>query len=168
MAHALFGDWGDLDLVGAKAALLFLLALVGLRVSARRTLAELSPFDFVTAVAVGAIVGRVPNASTTSFAQGAVTLLVLLVLHYLVSSARIRLPVGGLLDHRPVVVVRDGQINERALRRRQLSRADLDSLLRIKGEAHLANTELVILEPSGAISVFRSAPGPADLLKELR
>lgn len=36
------------------------------RVGQRRALADLSPFDFVAAVAVGSIAGLVPNASDAS------------------------------------------------------------------------------------------------------
>ena len=41
--------------IAGKAVLLYATAIVGLRLGKRRILAELSPFDFVAAVAVGAI-----------------------------------------------------------------------------------------------------------------
>jgi hypothetical protein len=50
-----------------KALLLYLTAVLGFRVGQGRTLAELSPYDFVAAVAVGAIVGRIPNAHDASY-----------------------------------------------------------------------------------------------------
>jgi uncharacterized membrane protein YcaP (DUF421 family) len=43
--------------------MLYATAVIGLRFIKRRILAELSPFDFVAAVAVGAIVGRIPSAA---------------------------------------------------------------------------------------------------------
>ena len=59
MSQLFSAHWGDLGWVAAKAALLFGVAIIGLRIVARRTLAQLSIYDFVTAVAIGAIVGRV-------------------------------------------------------------------------------------------------------------
>ena len=44
--------------IAGKAVTLYATAIIGLRLGKRRILAELSPFDFVAAVAVGAIVGR--------------------------------------------------------------------------------------------------------------
>lgn len=60
----LVGGVGELGWVALKALLLYLTAVLGFRVGQHRTLADLSPFDFVAAVAVGSIVGRVPNATT--------------------------------------------------------------------------------------------------------
>jgi uncharacterized membrane protein YcaP (DUF421 family) len=143
MANALIGHWWQLGLVAIKAALLFAAVVVGLRFSARRTLAELSVYDFVTAVAVGALVGRIPNSSTTSFAAGAVTLVVVLVMHRLVGTARTMSPLGRGLDHRPTVLVHSGAIDTKALRRTQLTAEDLASMLRSRGLFDLGEAEYV-------------------------
>jgi uncharacterized membrane protein YcaP (DUF421 family) len=167
MRHALVGEWGSLGLVATKAALLFLVAVLGMRVSARRTLAELSVFDFVTAVAVGAVVGRVPNASDTSFVAGAVTLVVLLVLHRILGTARVTTRRGRVLDHRPVLLVRRGAIDTDALRQSQLTDEDLASMLRSRGVADLGEAELVVFEPGGAVSVVRADQTDGDLVRGL-
>jgi hypothetical protein len=54
----LTGHWNETWMVAAKAVLLYMTALAGLRFGTRRTLAQMSPFDFITAVAMGAIIGR--------------------------------------------------------------------------------------------------------------
>ena len=48
----------DLAVVAAKAVLIYMTALVGLRLAERRTLAQWTIIDFAAAVAVGGIVGR--------------------------------------------------------------------------------------------------------------
>ena len=67
--------------IAGKAVMLYATAIVGLRLGKRRILAELSPFDFVAAVAVGAIVGRIPSASDADYPAGAVTLIAVLFAH---------------------------------------------------------------------------------------
>ena len=76
--RAAIGNGSDVGLVALKALLLSVSAVVGLRLSHRRTLAEMTGFDFVAAVAVGAIVGRVPNADGTTYLAGLATLLTVL------------------------------------------------------------------------------------------
>jgi hypothetical protein len=71
----LIGDAGGLGWVAVKAVLLFAVAVIGLRLGERRTLAQLSAFDFAVAVAVGAIIGRGATAADTSFATSAVALI---------------------------------------------------------------------------------------------
>lgn len=153
MTHALAGQWEHLGWVATKAALLFLVAVVGLRLSARRTLAELSVYDFVTAVAVGAVVGRVPNASTTSFVSGAVTLVVLLAMHRILGTIRLSGRAARILDHEPAVLVSNGSVDKAALRRVQLTGEDLASMLRSRGVGDLADVHCVIFEPGGALTV---------------
>lgn len=85
---ALVGDARDTALAALKALVLFVTAVVLFRISERHTLAELAPFDFVTAVAVGAIVGRTATAADTSFLTGAAALVTLLVAHGIVSRLR--------------------------------------------------------------------------------
>src|SRR5215475_15936604 len=86
----LTGHWNDTWMVAAKAALLYLTALAALRFGTRRTLAQMSPFDFITAVAMGAIIGRTSTSSTTSYAAGAVAVVTLITIHRLVSLLRSR------------------------------------------------------------------------------
>ncbi len=59
-----------LAIVAAKAALMYVTALLGLRLGERRTLAQWTIIDFAAAVAMGAIVGRTAVASTQSYATG--------------------------------------------------------------------------------------------------
>lgn len=57
----LVGHACSLGWVALKAVLLFALALAAFRVGERRTVAQLSPFDFVVAVALGAIIAAPPR-----------------------------------------------------------------------------------------------------------
>jgi uncharacterized membrane protein YcaP (DUF421 family) len=166
MRNALIGQWGHLGLVATKAALLFAFAVLALRISPRRTLANLSVYDFVTAVAVGSIVGRVPNATDASFVAGAVTLTVVLVLNRFVAAGRIVSPLRRILDHPPVVLVYKGKIESRALRSEHLTELDLASILRSKGVVDIGEIDLVIFEPGGSISVIPNVDHERGLIAE--
>lgn len=76
----------ELESVVGKAALMYATALLGLHPGERRTLAQWSIIDFVTAVAIGAIVGRTAIAGSQSFITGAAVLLTLIVMHRLASG----------------------------------------------------------------------------------
>lgn len=65
--HALIGDAPAAIDAAIKASALFLTAAVLFRFMERRTLAEFAPFDWIAAVATGAIVGRAATASDTSW-----------------------------------------------------------------------------------------------------
>ncbi len=153
--NELLGGASNLGWVAAKALLLYLTAIFGFRLGERRTLAEMSAFDFVAAVAVGAIVGRVPNSNTTSYVAGAVTLITVLVAHRGISRLRRYPKLAVLLDHPPRVLVNEGRVVESELRRSGLTRNDLFGLLRQHGITELGEVHIVIFEQRGKVSVIR-------------
>ncbi len=114
--HHLLGSYAELGWTALKALLLFVVAVVGLRLSERRVVAQLNVFDFVVIVAVGAIVGRTATSSSESFATGAVALITLLIVHRIVAELRRRGWLGGALDRAPLVLCAHGQLQPDALR----------------------------------------------------
>jgi uncharacterized membrane protein YcaP (DUF421 family) len=153
----LFGGATQVGWIALKAVLLYLTAVIGFRVGERRTLAEMSAFDFVAAVAVGAIVGRVPNASTTSYLAGATTLVTILIAHRLVSIMRQSPRLAALFDHPPRVLVVDGRVLWDEIRRAGLTRDDLYGLLRQHGTIDLKQIRLVVFEQRGKVSVIKAS-----------
>src|SRR5206468_2225741 len=95
----LTGVGPGLGIVAAKAALIYLVAVVALRCSQRRTLAQWTAIDFAAAVAVGSIIGRTSLASDQSVIVGAVALVTVLVAHRIVMWARFERFFAKLVDH---------------------------------------------------------------------
>jgi uncharacterized membrane protein YcaP (DUF421 family) len=153
--NQLFGGVAGLGWVAAKAFLLYITAIFGFRLGERRTLAEMSAFDFVAAVAVGAIVGRVPNSSTTSYIAGAMTLVTVLLAHRFVSRLRQVPTIALVFDHPPRVLVSEGRVVDSQLRRAGLTMNDLYGLLRQHGVLQVSDVHLVIFEQRGKLSVIR-------------
>lgn len=140
-----------------KALALFVTAAMAFRLTLRRTIAEFSPFDWVTAVAVGAIVGRTATAAGTSWLTGAAALLALIGAHDTVARLRFIPWVRRLVDPPVRVLIRDGRLNETNLRRCRLTREDLDAILRQHGYRTPADIRLALLETKGVVSVFADA-----------
>ncbi|MGE5289805.1 MAG: DUF421 domain-containing protein [Micromonosporaceae bacterium] len=147
------GNWAHLGAVAGKAALMYATALIALRFGERRTLAQWSIVDFVAAVAVGAIVGRTAVAGTQSFITGAVALVTLIVMHRLVNRMRFRPVLRRLLDHRPRVLVADGQLLRDQLRICGLTDDDLFAQLRQRGVFKLSSIRFALYEAKGGLTV---------------
>ncbi len=168
--NQLFGGAHDLGWVAIKALLLYLTAVIGFRLGERRTLAEMSAFDFVAAVAVGAIIGRVPNSNSTSYIAGAITLVTVLIAHRIISRLRQFPGVAALFDHPPRVLVQDGRLLHKELRRSGLTKDDLYGLLRQHGIVDLSQVHFAIFEQRGKISVIQHSNSPgaeSQLLRDI-
>ncbi|HEX6519744.1 MAG TPA: enoyl-CoA hydratase-related protein [Streptosporangiaceae bacterium] len=162
----LIGDASGLGWVAVKAVLLFAVAVIGLRLGERRTLAHLSAFDFAVAVAIGAIIGRGATASDTSFASSAVALITLLVAHRLIAIGRRHSRVARLIDHAPRVLAVDGELQERELARAGLTDEDVYALLREHGVGDLGQVRYLLYEPRGSVTVVGVGHEPGPLVRD--
>jgi uncharacterized membrane protein YcaP (DUF421 family) len=141
--------------VAAKAALMYATALLALRVGERRTLAQWTIIDFATAVAMGAIIGRTAIAGTQSYLTGAVAVCTLVVIHRIASLLRFRPLLGKLFDHRIRVLVAEGKLRRRELRKCGLTDGDLFTQLRQRGVFAIEDARYVLYEPKGSITIVR-------------
>jgi uncharacterized membrane protein YcaP (DUF421 family) len=157
---------GGLGWVMAKAALMFAVAVTGLRLGERRTLAQLGAFDFAVAVAIGAIIGRTVTTSSASFATGAVALVTLLVAHRLVAFARRHSRTARLIDHPPRVLVARGKIQDHELARAGLTTADVDALLRRHTVDDLGRVGYLLYETRGLTTVIGADGEPGPLMRD--
>jgi len=162
----LIGGAGDLGWVVAKAGLMFAVAVTGLRLGERRTLAQLGAFDFAVAVAIGSVIGRTVTASNTSFLTGAVALVALLAMHRLVALARRHSRIARAVDHPPRVLVAAGVIREREVARAGLTTADLYSLLRRQGVFDLGQVGYLLYETRGATTLVPADADPGPLTRD--
>ncbi|NKQ57785.1 DUF421 domain-containing protein [Amycolatopsis sp. K13G38] len=161
----LTGHWPEIGVVCGKTLLLALTALIGLRLAPRRALAEMRIFDFVTAVAIGAVIGRNATSSDTSFLLGFAALVTLLLTHTVLARLRLFAPVGRVMDHPVRVLVTDGVIDRRQLRRCRLTEDDLRAALRQRGVRSLGDVRFVLFESQGGLTVVHGAGAESDLVR---
>ena len=163
MPSWLIGHGTDLWLAAAKAALIYAVAVLGLRLGQRRTLAQWTAIDFAAAVATGAIIGRTALASKQSFAVGAVALVTLLIAHSVVMFARYHRGIAKLVDHRVRVLVEHGHLRTDQLRICGLTENDVLSKLRQQGVRSLDELRYVLYETKGELTVVREEDAEGEL-----
>jgi uncharacterized membrane protein YcaP (DUF421 family) len=156
IVHALIGDLPAVGDVAIKTTALFFTAAILFRFTERRTLAEFAPFDWIAAVAAGAIVGRAATATDTAWLPATTALLCLLAAHAVLARLRLIPALCRFIDPPLMVLIRDGEVNRRTLRRCGLTTADLEAVLREHGHPNANGIYLAILEAKGAISVLAS------------
>jgi uncharacterized membrane protein YcaP (DUF421 family) len=156
----LFGGMKDLTLGQecARAVLIFFYGLIMLRLSGRRTFAQMSAIDLVISIIVGSNLSRAMTGGVP-FWPTLASVAVLVALHLILAHAVARSPgLARWVEGRPVVLATDGVIDERARLRCKISMADLDESLREKGLDGLpaiGQARKLVLEPSGKISVVK-------------
>lgn len=129
--------------------------LVMLRISGPRTMASMTPLDFIVAVTIGSAFGRTVTAVDVPFTQVVVGLAALIFLQWMLAWVRGRGPrLRRLVDAPPVLVYYAGEFQTRAMRRHQLVEDDVHTAARTSGHGSLAGVEAVILQQNGALGVI--------------
>lgn len=153
MPEWLLGQGDELGQVVAKAALMYVVALVGLRVAHRRTLSQWTAIDFAAAVAIGSVLGRTAVATGQSFATGATALITLLASHWAVTMARYHGLLTRAVDHRVRVLLEHGQLRRDQMKACGLTDNDVLSKLRERGVADLSELRYVLYETKGELTL---------------
>ena len=128
MLRTLIGpDNGDATVgqLCVRALILFVVGIVYIRIAGRRTFSQSSPLDIVAALVVGSNLSRAMIGKAPFWPALAATLL-LVVLHRMFAMLTIRWRwLAKLMKAEPVVLVREGQPDRRAMLWHGIGEADL-------------------------------------------
>jgi uncharacterized membrane protein YcaP (DUF421 family) len=141
-----------MDLV-IRAAVIFFFVFLVTRVVGRRELSQLEPFDLILLVVVGDLVQQGVTQSDESVTGALIVISTIAVLSVAVGwvsfrSRRVRLVTEG----EPIVLLQDGRLIERNMRRERITLEDIQEQARHSQITSLADLRWAILEDDGKIS----------------
>ena len=143
--------WWELVFRGV-VVYLFLLAL--LRITGKRQVGQLAPFDLVLLLVLANAVQNSMNAGDNSLIGGLITAATLIGLNFLMSLVTHRnKTLEAIIEGRPQVLVHNGKLFEDVMAKAQLTHHELNAALRRSGCTSVAEVHSAILENNGAISV---------------
>ena len=139
--------------IALRAIVLSSFVFLLMRIIGRRELSQLAPFDLILLIIVGDAIqqGLTQDDYSVTGALIAVTTFALLQVLTSYVSFRFRF-LRKVFEGEPIVIVQDGQVIERTLRRERLTRDELEEEARQQQIASLADVKWAVLEPSGNVS----------------
>lgn len=139
-----------------RAVVVYAFLLILLRLTGKRQVGQLAPFDLVLLLVLSNAVQNSMNAGDNSLVGGLISAAALVALNYGVGFITWRSrTVERLVDGHPEVLIRDGKLFEAVMRRAQLTEHELHAALRQAGCLQVSEVSLAILEINGAISVIQ-------------
>ncbi len=146
-----------------RPVIVYLVLVLLLRLFGKRELAQLNPFDLVVLLSLSntvqnAIIGE--DNSVTGGVIGAFSLLAInwLVVRVLFRSRRLTRAIEG----RAAVLIHNGQVDLKALRRESLTREELLDVIHRQGFENFHQVHKCELEPNGTFYVEAFEPSGAD------
>ncbi|MBN3758327.1 DUF421 domain-containing protein [Paraburkholderia sp. Tr-20389] len=155
---ALFGEGKDLTALQTvmRAIVVFIVTLVFIRISGRRSFGQRSPFDYVVAILLGATLSRVIVGASPVVPTLAASLVIVLI-HRALAWCCVRSPwLETLVVGAEREVYRDGRFDSRQMSAALITRTDVFEAAR--REFHtpdLHDVQAAILERNGQMSLIR-------------
>jgi uncharacterized membrane protein YcaP (DUF421 family) len=139
-----------------RTGVIYLLVLIGVRLSGKREVGQMTPFDLTLLLLLSNSVQNAMTGPDTSLVGGATAACTLLLLNYLVgqlsgTNRRFRRVVEG----QPTLLIHDGKVVEAHMAREHVSMDELLRALREHGIATCQDVALAVLEVDGSISCLK-------------
>ena len=146
-----------------RPAIVYLALVVLLRIFGKRELAQLNPFDLVVLLSLSNTVQNAIIGDDNSVTGGIIGACSLLAVNWLIVRALFSSPkLTRLMEGRSAILVRDGQVDTKALKRESLTREELVEVVHRQGFEGFHEVKRCELEPNGTFYVEAFEPSIAD------
>ena len=137
-----------------RPVLVYLALIILLRCFGKRELAQLNPFDLVLLLMLSNTVQNATIGDDNSLSGGIIGALALLGANFLLNRLLFHFPkLDRSLQGSQTVLVHDGVINHRAMRREMLTQEELIQVVHRQNITGLQDVKLCVLEPNGTFYV---------------
>ncbi len=139
-----------------RTAVIYAVVLLGMRLSGKREVGQMTPFDLTLLLLISNAVQNAMTGPDTSLLGGVVAASTLLLLNYLIAEVS-----GGnrrfrkFVEGQPSLLVHDGEIITSHMAKEHVSMDELQRALREHGIASYHDVALAVLEVDGSISCLK-------------
>jgi uncharacterized membrane protein YcaP (DUF421 family) len=166
------GIWRDMFVITLpilekilRPVFVYFFLVVVLRLSGKRELVQLNPFDLVVLLTLSNTVQNAIIGDDNSVSGGVLGATSLLVVNYLVVRFLYKHKnLDQLVEGKADVLIEAGKIRSEHLKKELITTAQLEAAARKQGFASLSEVDQCILEPGGTLSFIGKKPD-ADVLR---
>jgi uncharacterized membrane protein YcaP (DUF421 family) len=164
----------DLSLTAAigimiRTAAVYLVVLVGLRLSGKREIGQMTVFDLVILLLLANAVQNAMVGPDTSLIGGVLAAFVLLIINALIARLRLHWPkLRRWVEGTPTLLVLHGEIIPQHMRSEGIDEESLMAAIREHGIAEISGVEMAVLEIDGSISIVPFGASTTRVKKPLK
>lgn len=134
----------------------FISLIIIMRLMGKKELAEASPLDIVYSVALGDLVGDAAYDPAVKFYDIIIAVSVWSLLIYATDLVSRKIPfLGRKIKGESELLIHNGQIMRKVMRKNRLSEHEVENLMRQNGAFKLEEVKVGILERNGKLSILK-------------
>lgn len=138
-----------------RALVVYAFLLLILRLTGKRQVGQLAPFDLVLLLVLSNAVQNSMNGGDNSLVGGLISATTLVGMNWLVGYLSFRSKtIEGLIEGRPVVLIHNGRVDRKAMCTVQMTIHELNSSVRGAGCAGVEEVQFALLENNGQVTVI--------------
>lgn len=146
--------WWEFSL---RALIVYIFLLGTLRLTGRRQISQLSPFDFVMLFILSNAVQNSMNGGDNSVTGGFILVVTLIFAHWLISFFSFKYKsVAQIVDGKPEVLIHKGVLHKDIMKKEKITEDELGSILCRNGVNNIEEVKIAIVEGNGEISVIKN------------
>ena len=149
-----------------RTGIIYVVVLVGLRLTGKREVGQMTPFDLVLLLLIANAVQNAMTGPDTSVTGGIIAAATLLVLNMIVTRlVFLNRKVREVVEGSPTLLIRHGKILQENLDKEQIPAESLRQALREHSVSNVRDVNIAVLEVDGSISVLKNEDMPTVTLQ---
>lgn len=139
----------------------YVILIILLRASGKRTLSKMNAFDLIVTIALGSTLASVMLTKDVALADGALAFFLLIFLQFLITSLSVRFKwFNDRVKSTPSLLVYYGKILHKMMRKERIGIDEIYALLREKGVSSLDQAAAIVLETDGSLTLITQIVDP--------
>ena len=152
-----YGDY-KMMICMMRTLILYLFITVAVRLMGKRQIADMQPNELVVTLLISEIAAIPLQDPARPLFDGIISIFILVVLEIIMSVLPMKSNLlRKWLSGNSVVIIRDGKIDQRAMKKVRMTVLDLIELLRIQNIFDLSTVAFAVLEVNGTLSVLQKS-----------
>ena len=138
-----------------RSIVLYLIIVIGIRLLGKHQVSELEPAEFVLALIIADVASVPMQDYGIPLLMGVIPIITLLCLSMILSVLTLKsLKIRALLAGVPSILIQNGKVDQKELRRTRMTLDEVLEELRLQGYTDLAAVRYAVLETNGQLSVL--------------
>ena len=138
-----------------RAIVVYVFLLVLLRITGKRQVGQMSPFDLVLLLVLSNAVQNSMNGGDNTITGGLILATTLVCLNWIVGWLTYHSKhIETFVEGKPIILIHDGKIYHESMRRVQMTQHELEASLRANGCAGPEEVRFAVLENNGLFTVI--------------
>lgn len=146
----------ELIVIVIRSLISFIVLLLLTRLMGKRQVSQLTFFDYIVGITIGSIAAEMSFDQNVRIINGITSLLIWGLIPFILAIISLKSRIfQQLIDGKPTIIIKNGEILEKSMKKVFLSIDELMLLLREKNIFKISDVEIAILETNGQLSVLK-------------